>query len=181
MFVVSNGTIDESGTQQTRENLLQSIVSILYFFLGLYYFGSMHAKTGQTYGKKAAKTKVVLLSGSPITSGAAYARAFWFLGPWSIAQVIMSLTMFLAGGEADLKNSENAWIAAVGAAVVMAGGLYGLVNVIVALLDKQQRAIHDKLAGTGALCSSSNIVEFIDFTFDHIDRLPETVNDINTK
>jgi uncharacterized RDD family membrane protein YckC len=107
-------------------------ISLLTTVVQIVYFGQMHASSGQTVGKKAGKLVVVNVDGSPITTGTAYVRALAYCGPG-----LLSGLATLAGIPALL----------VGATLVVSA--WGLIDVIMALVDRQmQRSLHDRIAGT---------------------------------
>ena len=96
------------------------------------YFGQLHGTVGKSVGKMAGKLRVVNMDGSAISLGTGYVRAVAYCG----LSVLSGIAAFLGSP----------------AIVLAAGGiasLYGLANIIVALVDSRaQRAIHDRIAGT---------------------------------
>jgi uncharacterized RDD family membrane protein YckC len=105
--------------------LLITVVEIIYF-------GQMHAHGGQTLGKMAGNIFVVNLDGSPIDKSTAYIRSLAYIGP----NLISGLTMLTAN------------ISLMGIASIVVG-CWGIADVVCALLDRnQQRALHDRIAGT---------------------------------
>jgi uncharacterized RDD family membrane protein YckC len=95
------------------------------------YFTLMHGSRGQSVGKIAGKLIVVNLDGSPITMGTAFTRALAYHGPGYLNAVALLLSAEAAG----ITN------------ISVSG--YLLANVLFALFDRgQQRALHDRIAGT---------------------------------
>jgi len=112
----------------------EAVASTLGVILGLAYFTYFHGLRGQTPGKMAGKIKVVNLDGSPITYSKALVRALFYSGP----QLLTPITFFIV--------LESPGAATAFQVVV---GIYAIVNVLCALFDRaQQRALHDRLAGT---------------------------------
>jgi uncharacterized RDD family membrane protein YckC len=108
------------------------MISLLATVGQIVYFGQMHGKFGQTVGKMAGKLIVINEDGSPITLQTAYIRALAYTGP----SIISGLAVL---------SGVRSFVAIAGIIV----GVYGLANVLVALVDRnQQRAIHDRIAGT---------------------------------
>jgi uncharacterized RDD family membrane protein YckC len=119
----------------TRGNpnlMLLGLVTLVSAAVQVVYFGQMHAAGGQTLGKKAGKLRVVNLDGSPISLQTAYIRALAYAGPGAL----LGLTEIAGMG-----------VALMAANVIV--GVYGLTDVIFALVDQNmQRALHDRIAGT---------------------------------
>ena len=110
----------------------QGIIAAATLAITLVYFGTMHGARGQTLGKMAGKLKVVNLDGTPITMSKGYLRAVCYSGP-DVLHPIPLLIGFQAGYSI----------------IAVVGGIYALVNIIMALADRNmQRALHDRLAGT---------------------------------
>jgi uncharacterized RDD family membrane protein YckC len=98
----------------------------------LLYFGLLHGARGQTLGKSAGKLVVVNLDGSPITTGTAFLRALAYCGLGYLHPLALLMGL---------------WQVVAASSVIFA--VYGIANVIVALVDSaQQRSIHDRIAGT---------------------------------
>jgi uncharacterized RDD family membrane protein YckC len=113
-------------------------VSVFTVIVEIVYFGQMHGSGGQTIGKKAGKLMVVNLDGSKISMQTAYVRAIAYVGPGVLS------------GLATI--SGNVLLASVAAMIV---GLYGLANMLAAVFDtKEQRALHDRIAGTRVIDQS---------------------------
>jgi len=114
------------------------VVSAWTVALGLVYFRTLHGAKGQTVGKLAGRIKVVNLDGTPITMSKGYLRALWYNGPNVLAPGALLVGPPLA-------------VSIVG----YVGGVYFLVNVIMAVVDRNmQRALHDRLAGTRVISIS---------------------------
>lgn len=130
------GSLSLSATMAaSAQSSLQALAGVM----ALVYFGAMHASRGQTVGKIACKMKVVKQDGSPIDSGIAFRRSLFYAGPQVIASIGGALAVMAAG-------MAGAVVIMILSGAVMA---YGLANVISALVDSdQQRALHDRLAGT---------------------------------
>jgi uncharacterized RDD family membrane protein YckC len=109
------------------------LISLVGNTVNVIYFGQLHGSRGQSVGKMAGKLKVVNnLDGSPITLQTAYVRALAYVGP----SYLSGLALVLGNG------------ALIGVASI-AVGAYGIINVLMALFDKnRQRALHDRIAGT---------------------------------
>ena len=91
-----------------------------------------HGLRGQTLGKMAGKCKVVRPDGSDIGMGRALLRWFCFAGP----QVVTPFAPYFGSVEAA-------------ATFNMVAGGYVIINIVCLLLDtSQNRALHDRLAGT---------------------------------
>ena len=112
----------------------QAVASLIGMVIGLAYFTLLHGTRGQTLGKMAGKIKVVRLDGSAIGVPTAFVRALFYMGP----QAVVPFMMFaFVAGSATL------------GIVQLVSGLYVLANCLVLLSDRaQQRAIHDRAAGT---------------------------------
>lgn len=96
----------------------------------LYYF-IMHAVWGQTLGKMLGGYKVVKDDGSPISTGQAFLRAFWFYGPQLLARIMGWYYPFHAK------------------TFVHADTVLSLASGLVLLFDSgKNRALHDFLSGT---------------------------------
>lgn len=130
------GTMQPTTSSAVATQLgFQTVVALII----LSYFGFMHAARGQTLGKMAGKLKVVRRDGSPIDAGIAWRRAFFYAGPQLVGPMIAAVCA--------LVSVEIAGIASIVTGLAILG--YGLANVICALNDKEeQRALHDRLAGT---------------------------------
>ena len=117
---------------------LGGAVSLLAVIAQIVYFGQMHGNGGKTVGKKAGKLLVVNLDGSKITMQTAYIRAAAYAGPsrpTSLALMAHSLPL-------------------IGIATMVAG-VYKLADTLFAPFDtKQQRALHDRIAGTRVIDQS---------------------------
>ncbi|NKZ06378.1 RDD family protein [Actinomadura latina] len=102
------------------------------FVLGFGYFTVLHAKFGQTLGKKAFGIRVVKASDrSAVTWGQACARQGFV---YAIALVTVAINFVSAGG-----------------AVL---GLLGLLDTAWILWDERRQAVHDKVAGTVVMKAS---------------------------
>ena len=114
-------------------NPLFGVISLIAFVITTAYFTLLHGTRGQTVGKMAAGLRVVNnTDNSPISMQTALLRAFYYTGP----NLVSSVVLF----------SMNATLINVATVVVW---LYGLVNLICALVDSdRQRSLHDRLAGT---------------------------------
>jgi uncharacterized RDD family membrane protein YckC len=104
------------------------------------YFVLFHGICGQTPGKMAARIRVTFVDGSPLTMKTAFARAFFFIGPAFLIQVLQALV-------SDPNDLHTGALMSAMAVVVIAG--YAIVNILCALCDRsRQRALHDRLTGT---------------------------------
>ena len=100
--------------------------------MGMAYFTLFHGLRGQTLGKMAGKCKVVCPDGSDIGMSRAFVRWLCFAGP----QVITPLTPYF--GSMEAARTFN-----------VVAGSYTVINILFLLLDRDQnRALHDRLAGT---------------------------------
>ena len=153
-FLIHLGPDEPSGGNSPR-----AILGLLKLFfqasLGLFligYFTFYHSRTGQTVGKKMARTKVVDLEGRPITVRVAFLRALYYYLPsfvTKLGSIILVLTQlsFLADGS----KSSSAMMGFAMALFALSGlsAIYGVADFLVALFDRsRQRAIHDRLANT---------------------------------
>jgi uncharacterized RDD family membrane protein YckC len=112
--------------------IMLGIVSAIGALAAVIYFGQLHGMSGQSVGKKLGKLRVVTLEGGPITLQTGYVRAIAFAGPG----ILTGLAMML--GSPVITGS-------VGVVV----GCYRLADMLFALFDRsQQRALHDRIAGT---------------------------------
>ena len=104
------------------------------------YYGLMHGTRGATFGKMAGKLKVVKRDGSDINIRIGILRSLYFVGPrLAVACLFVALVALIDPITAIFIN----------AALAYAVFAYLLADAIVALVDsQQQRAIHDRLAGT---------------------------------
>jgi uncharacterized RDD family membrane protein YckC len=132
-MVFSVGTFATGpGRSQDQAVAMFVIISFVTQTLQLLYFGLLHGSRGQTVGKMAGGIIVVNRDGSPISMGSAFARSFAYtgIGYLNVIAILVQSPAF----------------------VLVAGGLvavYGLANVLFALLDRnQQRSLHDRLADT---------------------------------
>ncbi|MEU5995137.1 RDD family protein [Spirillospora sp. NPDC047418] len=99
---------------------------LIVFVLGFAYFTVLHAKFGQTLGKKAFGIRVVKASDlSAVTWGQVFARQGFV---YAITLVTVAINFFAAGG-----------------AVI---GLLGLLDNAWILWDERRQSVHDKVAGT---------------------------------
>ena len=103
----------------------------------LIYFGAMHAARGQTLGKMAGKIRVVNLDGSPISAKTAYVRALAYTWPNLVQGVLQ-----LSGAPAVVQLASG----------ILA--VWSLADVITALINSQQRSLHDIIAGTRVVKNS---------------------------
>jgi uncharacterized RDD family membrane protein YckC len=96
------------------------------------YFGIMHGTRAQTVGKMAGSLKVVRLDGKPMDMQTGFIRAIAYQGP----SVIPAIAIMIGNPIIQMAAS-------------IAVSVYALANLLVALFDRhQQRAIHDRIAGT---------------------------------
>ncbi|MFA7237085.1 MAG: RDD family protein [Phycisphaeraceae bacterium] len=118
-----------------------TFLQLLVVLAQLSYFALLHAKYGQTWGKMAVKIKVVQPDGSDITTGQAWKRSFFYIGPQVVLLAVSFLIALLAPPSPTTQVVANV--------IVVPGALYILASIITALVDRQQqRAIHDYVAGT---------------------------------
>ena len=107
--------------------------------ISLAYYTVMHGMFGQTLGKMAGRIRVVNGDQSPITMSTALLRALYYQVPAIVSALIMAVAI-LADSQGGLAAAD---------VVNVLFGIYIIASVIVALVDReQQRAIHDRLAGT---------------------------------
>ncbi|MCC7193868.1 MAG: RDD family protein [Phycisphaeraceae bacterium] len=117
----------------TDAGLMQTAISIFGIAVCFLYTVVLHAKYGQTLGKRATGIKVVMLNGSPISMRTSIKRSLIFYGPQVIGPI---LTVTLIDYEM------------IGVTLTGLGSLFYFADCIVTLADRQQRSIHDQLAGT---------------------------------
>lgn len=117
----------------TDAALMQVAVSIFGIAVCFLYTVLLHARSGQTLGKRATSIKVVMLNGSPISMRTSIKRSLILYGPQIIGP-IFAIT---------LTDYEM-----IGATLTGLGSLFYFADVIVTLVDQQQRSIHDRVAGT---------------------------------
>ena len=129
-FAILGAILGASGNLAILESGVLTLASTAASVL---YLGALHARDGQTLGKKAAKLRVVNNSdGSAITTGTAFSRALLYAGPSFVS------------GFMEMTRNEGAILIA--AALV---GVWGIANVLFALFDRdRQRALHDRIVGT---------------------------------
>lgn len=145
---VAAGLFIGSGTGSAALLQLPEIIGAI---ITIAYFALMHARNGKTLGKMAGKIRVVMLDGSQISSRTAWIRSLAYAGPNLISSVAM-LILVVAFGASNLNSptpAAGSEAFATGAIVLGAlVGIYGIANIIVALVNSQQRSIHDMIAGT---------------------------------
>lgn len=116
----------------SADPLTAGVITLIAQSFTIVYFGLLHGSRGQSLGKMAGKLVVVKQDGSPIDMGTAFIRALAYGGPG------------YANGVALLTGN----VAFVGMAGIIVGA-YGLIDLLCALFDRsQQRALHDRIAGT---------------------------------
>jgi len=111
-----------------------AIFQLIGVAIGVAYFTFQHAANGQTVGKRVAKTRAVMLDGSPMWMGSAFVRALAFTG----VQALMPLLLLIGG----------VGIAAAAGIVNIVVVVYLLANAITVLASSDKRALHDMIAGT---------------------------------
>ena len=130
--VVANAGGKNAPPPVATANFYTGLLAVAFAIVSVCYFGFMHGKFSQTLGKMAGKTKVIRLDGLPMDYQTAFIRAMMYQGLGVISGLLTMLS-----------------IPILSPVVSMLIGFYGLANMIVALIDsKQQRAIHDLVAGT---------------------------------
>jgi uncharacterized RDD family membrane protein YckC len=118
--------------------ILAALGGTLFSVVVIAYYAVLHARTGQTLGKKAGSIRVVNMDFTPISTETAWKRAFFFLGPPILGSLAL-LFFPLAPAGAYMTSSF----------LEVAAGIYVLVSGIVGLADSdQQRALHDRFTGT---------------------------------
>lgn len=119
-----------------------ALITLISTAVQVVYFGQLHGTRGQTVGKMAGKTKVVNLDGSPISLRTGYVRALAYIGPNFLTGIATFFAVPIRSGGYVAQSSI-----VLGVSVLV--GIYGIVNVICALVDTNlQRALHDRIAGT---------------------------------
>ena len=132
-----------TGASQSGNNTagaaIDGLAGLITIGMAFAYFTLMHAKSGQTVGKKAAKLKVVRLDGKPIDLRTSVIRTAVYQGPGLVGAVMVSLAI----------SPGLSAVALVGGVISILSLVYLLVTAIMALVDKsKQQAIHDRVAGT---------------------------------
>ncbi len=124
----------------SRYFIFTGLFSLALGFGSIAYFAIMHARSGQTVGKKVGKLRVVNLDGTVISSRTAWIRGFAYLGP----NVVVAFgTIFFA--------SFLPWGVFMTVNAIMNFAVIGwfLTEIILGLTDTQmQRTLHDRIAGT---------------------------------
>lgn len=134
VVIVGETIFSAMGSPAAAEQFQQEVAmsSLLLFFIGFAYYTVLHGTRGQTLGKMAGRIKVVRPDGKAIGMGKAFVRTLAFDGP----QIITPFIALSGNMQAQTLFSRI-------------GTVYILVNVVVLLLDSaQNRAIHDRVAGT---------------------------------
>lgn len=122
----------------------QGLLGIIGAGVYIAYYGLMHGMWGQTLGKMAGKLKVVMRDGSPANMRTTLLRAVYFIGP----NILPSIGFLFVGFD------DVTGMMVVQFANILVGA-YTLANIIFALIDRtEQRAIHDRLAGTRVIVVS---------------------------
>jgi uncharacterized RDD family membrane protein YckC len=112
--------------------IVAGIAQLVGVCISLAYFTMLHGSRGQSVGKMAGKLKVVRIDGQPMDMKTAFIRALGYQGLGLISAFLV-MTAIVP-------------LQLVGSLIV---SVYGLANAIAALVDRsQQRAIHDRIAGT---------------------------------
>jgi len=119
------------------------IVSVIAVAVANLYFGLLHGWKGQSLGKMVGNLRVINMDGTPISKPKAFARAL----AYTFGNVLTVLAL-LAGA-----LTKNVAIISVG---VFLGGIWGLVDGILALVDTRvQRTLHDRICGTRVILLNS--------------------------
>lgn len=113
------------------------ISSMIPGFISVFYYILMHAYNGQTFGKMAAKVKVLNDSETPINFGQAVLRSLPQLFP------VMFAFSSLTANQSD-ESSIKFWASIIYGLV----SLFFILDVIVCLTNEKHRALHDFIAGT---------------------------------
>ena len=143
----------EGNSPEMLGNIFQPIFQTVLGVVIIAYFAFFHARTGQTWGKKAAHTKVVNMEGGPIDGRTAFLRALYYYLP-SLLTSSATLILILMQLSTPEPAGEGPAPAVAGFAIIVIAisafsGIYALADVLFALFDRaQQRAIHDRLAKT---------------------------------
>ncbi len=109
-------------------NYDNSLIEALIGLMQVIYYTYYHGRYGATIGKKAVGIKVVNLKGGKI----GYFRAFW-----RISSIVLLLCVIEIVAEIIMKVDYRLF-----------ARIFLLINILMVLLTKQKRAIHDFLAGT---------------------------------
>jgi uncharacterized RDD family membrane protein YckC len=138
LFVGSGSGSPSGPAQAAWFQFGNGLVNMLAAAISLAYFAVLHARDGQTLGKKAGKLKVVNRDLSDISARTAFWRSVLFAGPQALPAVVLLFVLLAPGPIMMILPIIN-----------IAVFVYALANVITALADThQQRAIHDRLVGT---------------------------------
>ncbi|MFA9479886.1 RDD family protein [Phycisphaerales bacterium AB-hyl4] len=124
--------------QNPGEIIITGVATLLTTTAGVLYFTLMHGYYGQSVGKMAGRVKLVNEDGNPISMKQAFWRAMIYTG----INYLPALAMLAAMVHAMVAEAASM-------ALNLAVAAFFIVNVIFALLDRQQqRAVHDRLTGT---------------------------------
>ncbi|HEY8559326.1 MAG TPA: RDD family protein [Pyrinomonadaceae bacterium] len=130
--MLSFGAVLTSGNRALAF-VMSASVNLLY----VAYFILLHARYGQTVGKKIVSVKVVDDSEAPINFGQAVVR--------SLPQLIPALfAVTLLNRELELDRSTQVISVLISGAV----GVFQVADIIVCLVNEKRRALHDFIAGT---------------------------------
>ncbi len=139
-FLVSNPNQFTNNQPTSRPFILLKLFFLVIGVGYLTYFALLHARNGQTVGKKVGNLRVVNLDGTAISTRTAWLRAFAYVGP---NFVVSAGTLLFAA-----ILSPTAFAAVIAIMNFAALGWF-LAEVILGLSDRQmQRTLHDRIAGT---------------------------------
>lgn len=128
------------GQRKSDADMFAVIISATMGMVQIVYFVYFHGRYGQTPGKMVAKICVRKADGSPIGYRTAAARALLFVGP----NLVRDFIEFVLWDTRDLAGTQ-----VIGAVTAVAVSVYFITSVVAALIDRtQQRALHDRFAGT---------------------------------
>lgn len=154
IFFASFGPPGTDGpSPETLSNIFQSVFQTVMGVVIIAYFAFFHARSGQTWGKRAAHTKVVTMEGGPIDGQTAFLRALYYYLPSLLASAV-TLVFVLSQLSTPEPIGEGpapgvGGLTAVFIAISAISGIYALADMLFALFDRaQQRSIHDRLAKT---------------------------------
>lgn len=137
MIAIGIALASVSMTSTATMAFVQGLAGSAYAIIATLYFTFLHARDGQSLGKKVGRIKVVRPDGSPINLTQSFWRAFFFTGLSVVSGIVMMASM---GNEAVMSASG---------VLDLLISVYMIANVIALLVDRQQqRALHDRIAGT---------------------------------
>ena len=116
------------------------VLTNMFNLIPVVYAVLLHAKYGQTLGKKVMKVKVLDISEKPVTFTQAVIRSLPQMFP-----------VFAGAGLINISTRENPDYDAVQIAVILiaaASWIWRIADIVVCLSSEKKRALHDLIAGT---------------------------------